>query len=87
MVRCRYGSLYTGIATDVKRRFVEHQKNTGAKYLRGRGPLTLVFQQPIGRKDLALKVERYIKRLSKPKKETLAKTGAGLQAILDDHKP
>ncbi len=87
IIRCRYGSLYTGIATDVERRFVDHQKNTGAKYLRGRGPLTLVFQQPVGRRDLALKVERNIKRLPKQKKEALVKTGVGLQAILSSRKP
>ena len=87
IVRCRDESLYTGIATDVERRFVEHQKNTGAKYLRGRGPLTLVFQQPVGRRDLALKVERNIKRLPKQKKEALVKTGVGLQALIANCKP
>ncbi|MFC1829099.1 GIY-YIG nuclease family protein, partial [Thermodesulfobacteriota bacterium] len=34
IVRCCHGSLYTGIATDVERRFAEHQANKGAKYLR-----------------------------------------------------
>ncbi|MBT8330889.1 MAG: GIY-YIG nuclease family protein, partial [Deltaproteobacteria bacterium] len=44
MLRCCDGSLYTGIATDVERRFAEHQSNSGAKYLRGRGPLALVLK-------------------------------------------
>jgi len=73
MVRCRHGSLYTGIATDVERRFTEHQANKGSKYLRGRGPLKLVFKKQIGKKESALKIERRIKKLPKLKKEKLIK--------------
>ena len=73
IVRCRNGSLYTGIATDVERRFAEHQANKGSKYLRGRGPLKLVFKKQIGKKELALKFERLVKRLPKLKKEKLIK--------------
>ena len=73
LIRCRDGSLYTGITTDVARRFAEHQGNgdTGAKYLRGRGPLMLVFQKNLGSKSLALGVESRVKKLSKAKKEEL----------------
>ncbi len=73
IVRCRNGSLYTGIATDVERRFAEHQANKGSKYLRGRGPLKLIFTKQIGKKELALKIERLVKRLPKLKKEKLIK--------------
>jgi putative endonuclease len=86
IVRCRDGSLYTGIATDVERRFSEHQRNGGAKYLRGRGPLTLVFKQRVGRRSRALRVERNIKRLPKQGKEALVKTGAGLEILLSSRK-
>ena len=86
MLRCRHGTLYTGIATDVERRFAEHQNNGGAKYLRGRGPLKLVFKHPVGKRSRALKVERNIKRLSKEKKEDLVKTGAGLQDLISNNK-
>ena len=50
LIRCHDGSLYTGITTNVARRFAEHQGNgdTGAKYIRGRGPLVLVFQKKLG---------------------------------------
>lgn len=77
IVRCRGGSLYTGIALDVERRIAEHRANKGAKYLRGRGPIELVFQKKIGNKSAALKLEREIKRLPKIKKEALVKTGLG----------
>jgi len=73
LVRCHDGSLYTGITTDVARRFAEHQGNgdTGAKYLRGRGPLVLVLQRKLGSRSLALSVESKVKTLSKARKEEM----------------
>jgi len=82
IVRCRHGSLYTGIATDVERRFAEHQANKGAKYLRGRGPLKLVFKKQLGKRELALKIERLVKSLPKLKKEKLIKADTGIEEIL-----
>jgi putative endonuclease len=82
IVRCRDGSLYTGIATDVERRIADHQANKGSKYLRGRGPLKLVFKKQIGEKGRALRVERQVKRLPRYKKEALIKTGADIKALL-----
>ncbi len=79
MVRCRDGSLYTGISSEVPRRFAEHQEmgKKGAKYLRGKGPLELVFCKKVGNKALALKTEYKLKRLSKSKKESIIKTPHG----------
>lgn len=82
MVRCRGGNLYTGIATDVERRFAEHQADKGAKYLRGKGRLKLVFKKRIGTHGLALKIERRVKRLPKDKKERLVSTGSGIEELL-----
>lgn len=87
MVRCRDGSLYTGIATDVERRFADHQANKGAKYLRGKGRLNLAFKRRIGKHSLALKIERLVKRLPKEKKERLVATGIGLEAMLNRINP
>jgi len=72
IVRCADGSLYTGIAIDVARRFNEHETGLrGAKYLRGRGPLRLVYQQPIGDRSEASQLEYQVKRLDKATKEAL----------------
>jgi putative endonuclease len=73
VVRCGDGSLYTGIATDVARRFREHQSGAAkcAKYLRGRGPLRLLFKKKVGDKGTALRLESRVKKLSKVQKETL----------------
>ncbi len=76
IVRCRDGSLYTGISTDVKRRLAEHRENRGAKYLRGRGPLSLVFKKIVGSHTVALKTERLVKKLPIYKKERLIRTGS-----------
>ena len=71
-IRTRPG-MYTGIATDVSRRLAEHgeAKGKGAKYLRGRGRLRLVFNKAVGTKGLTLSVEGRIKKLSKARKEAL----------------
>lgn len=73
MVRCADRSLYTGISTDVERRFAEHSEGgpKSAKYLRGRGPLTLVYQKSAGSRSEALIEELRLKRLSKSEKELL----------------
>jgi len=65
MLRCGDGSLYTGIATDVDRRFTEHESQgpKAAKYLRGRLPLEIVFRKEIGTRSEASKEELRIKRL------------------------
>jgi putative endonuclease len=84
LVRCHDGSLYTGITTDVARRFAEHKggKGEGAKYLRGRGPLKLVFQEKLGSRSLALGVESKVKKLSKARKEELIRTRKHIEMII-----
>ena len=76
VLRCGDGSLYTGIATDVKRRLEEHRADAGAKYLRGRGPLEVVFQSEMGSRSMATRAELRIKGLSRlAKEEFLAARG------------
>jgi putative endonuclease len=74
IIRCRDYSLYTGIATDVGRRFIEHEQGHGAKYLRGKGPLTLEFYKKAGSRSRALTLECRIKQLSKAEKERIVVT-------------
>ena len=73
LIRCKHGQLYTGITTDVERRFEEHKSHDkkGSKYLRGKSPLKLVMKKRIGNKSLAMKIEAEVKKLSKAKKELL----------------
>ncbi len=84
LVRCGDGALYTGIATDVARRLGEHQSDSGkgAKFLRGKGPLELAFECPVGERGLALRVERRIKRLPRKRKLRLIEGQDSLEPIL-----
>lgn len=83
LVRDNAGHLYTGAASDVARRFAEHCSGgtRSARRLRGRAPLELVFACPVGDKQLALRLEHRIKKLSKAHKEALVAKGA---ASLED---
>lgn len=71
IARCHDGSLYTGIALDVVRRIAAHNSGRGARYTRGRGPLSLCAQRRCGSKGDALRLESAVKRLARPEKETL----------------
>lgn len=71
LLRTASGMLYTGITTDVARRLAQHQAGKGAKALRGKGELTLVFHCEAGDRSTALKLEYRVKQLSKQQKEKL----------------
>ena len=81
-------SLYTGITTDVLRRFCEHSGNgsgdtsKGAKALRGKRPLKLEYSCQIGNRSEALKIEYQVKQLSKIKKEQFITGELGLDVLL-----
>ena len=70
--------------TNVSRRFAQHQQNEArsAKYIRGKGPLQLIFKMQIGRRDLALRVEYQIKMLRKGQKEGLIGQDDTIKQIL-----
>lgn len=70
MLRCANGQLYTGITTDITRRFSEHCANGSktARFLRGKGPLELVYQEVVGNHSSALKREIAVKKLTKKQK-------------------
>ena len=86
MLRCSDNSIYTGITTDVQRRFNQHSKYKagGAKYTQSRIPVKVeqVWQSP-SRSD-ASKLEYRIKSLSKEKKEVLIAEPNMLVKLLSD---
>jgi putative endonuclease len=75
LVRNNQGALYTGITTNVERRFSEHQAGglKAAKALKGKGPLILEFSYSLPNRAIASQLEYRIKKLSKVKKERLIK--------------
>lgn len=84
IVRTADDTLYTGITTDVARRFSEHEKGgpQAAKYLRHRQPLTLCYQTSIGDRAQALRAEYRVKKLKRQAKETLITQQLDEQALL-----
>ncbi len=73
LIRCGDDSLYCGIATDVARRFSEHegQGPKSAKYVRGRLPLKIVYRREVGNRSEATREEMRIKKLSRSEKTKL----------------
>lgn len=73
LIRTANNALYCGITNDLERRFTQHQQGKGAKALRGKGPLSLVWSEQVADKSSALKLEAKIKKQSKQTKEALVK--------------
>ena len=71
ILRCRDGSLYTGITNDLKKRIERHQKGLASKYTRSRRPVTLVYTEPRKAGSAARKREAAIKKLSRREKLAL----------------
>jgi len=74
VVRCADGSLYTGYAIDVEKRLKEHNGEgpaAGARYTRGRRPVSLVYSESFKDRSSAQKREAEIKKLKREEKEQL----------------
>ncbi len=75
ILRCADKTYYTGITTDVDRRVVEHNTSPlGARYTRGRRPVTLVYVQSYVDRSAAAREEVRIKKLSRREKMALLST-------------
>lgn len=82
LIRNPRGALYTGITTQVERRLEQHRAGRGAKALRGRGPLELVYRRKLGDRSLALRVEHGLKQLVKAEKEALVLASPSRKRLL-----
>jgi putative endonuclease len=71
ILTCGDGSLYTGITNDMDGRLEKHSSGRGAKYTRGRGPLTLAYTETHRTKSRALKREIAIKSLPRAAKQAM----------------
>ena len=84
IVECADGTLYTGIATDVQRRLLEHNgaqgKGRGARYTSARSPVRLVYEARCASRSAALKEEIRIKRLTRGQKQMLISAARGADA-------
>jgi predicted GIY-YIG superfamily endonuclease len=73
MLRCRGGSLYTGITTDLRRRVAAHRAGRGSRYTRSHLPVRLVYRERRATRGAALKREAAIKRMSSTAKRRLVR--------------
>lgn len=73
IIECNDKTLYTGITTDIQRRFQEHQSRIGSRYTRARGARKVVYVEELGGKGQALKREAAVKKLSRLEKLQLIK--------------
>jgi formylglycine-generating enzyme required for sulfatase activity len=71
VVRCRDGSLYTGISTDVAARVARHNAGQGARYTRARRPVELIYTERKRSRSTALRREAAIKALPRRHKDDL----------------
>jgi predicted GIY-YIG superfamily endonuclease len=71
VVRCRDGSLYTGVSTDVPARVAVHNEGKGARYTRSRRPVVLMHVERKRSRSTALRRELAIKALSRTAKLAL----------------
>ncbi|MEO8206208.1 MAG: GIY-YIG nuclease family protein [Chthoniobacterales bacterium] len=73
ILRCTNGALYTGIATDVKKRLLVHNSGKGSAYVRAHRPAKLIASTCVESRSAASVLEYEIKTLKKPRKLALAK--------------
>ena len=71
IIRCSDDSLYTGITTEIGRRFAEHAEGKGAKYFRGRQPVEVVYLEDGHSRSSASKREVQIKTMNRYEKINL----------------
>jgi putative endonuclease len=74
ILHCENGNYYTGYTTDLSRRYAEHVAGTAkCKYTSSFKPLSIAHSWPCSTKSEALKLEKFIKQMSKQEKENLLK--------------
>lgn len=74
ILECSDKSLYTGWTTDLQKRLKAHNEGRGAKYTRGRTPVTLVYYEEFASKKEAMQREYAIKHMNRQQKEELLKS-------------
>jgi len=68
LLQCLDGTLYTGITTDLKRRFAEHKGGSGGSYTRAHGAKRILYSEKARNRSMAQKREAEIKKWRRQKK-------------------
>ena len=85
ILRCADDTLYCGWTNDLTARLAAHNSGKGAKYTRGRGPVTLVYSECFETQGEAMRREAAIKKLSRAAKQALidSQSGGELLTVYD----
>lgn len=79
ILRCNDGTLYTGWTNCLEKRLFDHNRGKGAKYTKGRTPVSLAYYEVFSTREEAMRREWEIKRMTRPEKlKLLEKQGAVL---------
>jgi putative endonuclease len=73
LIECKDGTIYTGITTDVERRFKEHSSGRGGAYTQTKKVKKLLYTEECKNRSAALKRESEIKSWPREKKLDLVK--------------
>lgn len=71
IMECKDGSLYTGITTNVERRFAEHKTGIGGHYTHAKEAVKMLYTEPHSDRSSASKRESEIKGWRRKKKLNL----------------
>ena len=74
IVKCADSTLYTGVTNDLEARLNKHNLGQGAKYTRGRRPVSLAYCETVSGISQALKREMEIKRMGRSAKLELVES-------------
>ncbi len=72
IILCSDNSLYTGVTTNIERRFLQHKNGKGAKYFRAHQPVRLLYRESGHNRSTAATRERKIKGMRQSEKYLLA---------------
>lgn len=78
ILRCSDGTLYTGWTNDLDKRVADHNAGKGAKYTKGRTPVSVAYYEVFETKQEAMHREYEIKHMSRAKKQQLLKEGQAI---------
>jgi putative endonuclease len=71
ILECGDGTLYVGVTNDLEKRVAAHASGKGARYTRGRAPLSVRYVEDAGTRSDALKREAAIRRMTRTAKLAL----------------
>ena len=81
-------SLYTGITTDISRRWKQHSEGKGgARYFRGRKPVSVVYFEPGHNRSTASRREAEIKQWPRTRKQALIRSDSNHVSRLTERLP